>query len=189
MIERTSLVVASIFCSAFDGLANTGFSDPVPGEVFMPFSPFPQREKGRASPAFNYPHQLPVSGHRILVKDPWLQNSGRLEIVGSVLAAARIAHDLEAELGAFDDRAHARTLDCGDVDENVRTSIVGLDEAKATVCVKEFYGSSIHSDFLSIDIEFRHRQSTKRLSYIENEREDRSGRKTAPKQSSTSKFD
>jgi hypothetical protein len=71
------------------------------------------------------------------------------------------------------------------VDEHVRTAIVRLDEAEAAIGVKELYGSGacfvVHGDFLSIDIEPWHRQNAMCQSFIENEREDRSGRKNRAK--------
>jgi hypothetical protein len=50
----------------------------------------------------------------------------------------------------FSDGAHAGTLDGGDVDENVRSAVIGLDEAETFGGVEELYCSSCHDDFLSI---------------------------------------
>src|SRR5690606_19965049 len=55
--------------------------------------------------------------------------------------------DVEAELLALDNGRDAGTLDGGNVDEDVRTAIVGLDETIALGGIEEFHGASIHDDF------------------------------------------
>src|SRR5690606_28176379 len=64
-------------------------------------------------------------------------------------AGTAVLLDLEIDLLAFDQVRHASTLDCGDVDENVLTAIVGLDEAEALGGVKPLDRSSCHSSIPS----------------------------------------
>jgi hypothetical protein len=113
-----------------------------------------------------------------------------LQVLGSALAAAAVLDDLERDLLAFRDGAHAGTLDSGDVDENVRAAIVGSDEAVALGRVEELHGSGVHDDFLSIghSKKLAAPKHVKRFRSILRE-EDRRPRVTRQKVSSTSKID
>jgi hypothetical protein len=73
-----------------------------------------------------------------------------LQVLGRALAITVVLHDVEAELLALDEGAHAGPLDSGDVDEYVRLAIAEFDEAKAFGRIEELDSSSIHDDFLSI---------------------------------------
>jgi hypothetical protein len=69
-----------------------------------------------------------------------------LEVLGSHLASLGVANDIKAELLAFDDVVHAGPLDRGDVDENVRSALIGLDEAEALGAVEPLYSTCRHDD-------------------------------------------
>jgi hypothetical protein len=73
-----------------------------------------------------------------------------LKILSRALAATVVLDNVEAELLAFHDRAQTSAFDGGDVDENVRAAIVGLDEAEALGRIEELDGSDSHDDFLLI---------------------------------------
>ena len=77
-----------------------------------------------------------------------VRKSDGLQILGRALAGAFVLHDLEAELLAFDDGAEAGALHSRNMDENVRSAVVGLDEAEAFGRVEELDSSSNHDDFL-----------------------------------------
>jgi hypothetical protein len=77
-----------------------------------------------------------------------------LEIFRGAFARTGVTHDFERKLLAFDDGAHAGALNCGNVNEDVSRTAVGLDEAIALVHVKKFHCASIHDDFLSIGHKF-----------------------------------
>src|SRR5690606_18848716 len=51
--------------------------------------------------------------------------------------------DLEGDLLAVDQRTQARTLNCGDVDENVLRAVVRRDKSEAFGCIEEFYGAGL----------------------------------------------
>jgi hypothetical protein len=51
--------------------------------------------------------------------------------------------DVEADLLAVDERAQARSLDSGDVDENVLRAAIRRNEAEAFGCVEELYGTGL----------------------------------------------
>jgi hypothetical protein len=115
----------------------------------MCLSPLRLNEKGRANPAsytrFDGQCQY-IRGQRP-EKRSYLR---RLEVFGRALTVAIVLHDVEAELLALDERAHAGALDGGDVDEDVRLTATLLNEAKPFGRIEELYGSSSHDDFLSI---------------------------------------
>jgi hypothetical protein len=65
-------------------------------------------------------------------------------LVSGGLAGTAVLLDLEVDLLAFRQALHPGALDGGDVDENVRSAGVRLDEAKAFGGVEPLYGSSCH---------------------------------------------
>jgi len=73
-----------------------------------------------------------------------------LQVFCGVLARAVIPDNIKAQLLAFQDGAHASALDSRDMDEYVRSAIIGLDETEPFSCIKELYDSGSHDDFLSI---------------------------------------
>ena len=91
--------------------------------------------------------------------------SSGLQVFRGALAVALVLHELEAELLALDERVHAGALDGRHMDEHVRLSAALLDEAKSLGGIEELYDSSIHDDFLSIDIEVR-RLATRQTPYF-----------------------
>src|SRR5690606_10977198 len=105
--------------------------------------------------------------------------SGGQQILCSTPARAVVAHDLEGQLLALDDGAHAGPLHGGNVNEDVRAASVGLNEAEALGCVEELYGSGVHLRFLSIGKVIPSRATICNASwdYIEIEEEDRLRRK------------
>jgi hypothetical protein len=66
------------------------------------------------------------------------------EAAGRGLAGAAVLLDLEVDLLTFNEIRHASAFNSRDVDENVRTAGVGLDEAEALGSVEPFYGASRH---------------------------------------------
>jgi hypothetical protein len=68
--------------------------------------------------------------------------SGRLQIAGGLLAALR--DDFVADLLTFDQRAHASTLDRGDVHEHILRAVIRLDEAVAFLGIEELHSSGSH---------------------------------------------
>jgi len=67
-----------------------------------------------------------------------------LKLSGGGLAAPAVLLEFERDLLAFLQASEASALDRGDVDEDVIAALVGLDEAKAFLAVKPFYGSGSH---------------------------------------------
>jgi len=96
----------------------------------------------------------------------------RLEVVRGGLAGTAVLHNLEVDLLAFDESAHAGPLNGGDVDENVRSTGIRLNEAKTLGGVEELYSASSHDDFSLINRSVGIRQP-KPAVQIEIEREDR----------------
>jgi len=111
-----------------------------------------------------------------------------LQVLGCDLAVAGVANDVEAHLLAFDERAHARALDGGDVNENIRLAIVEHDEAKTLGGVEELNGSSVHDYSLSIGIECVAPGSVPDVELFEIEKENRRYAQSA-KTKFISKFD
>jgi len=81
-----------------------------------------------------------------VVKGEQVPILGSLEIAGRHLAGLRVALEIEAKLLAFDDFAHACTLDSRDVNERIRAAIVRLDEAEALGGIKPFNCASGHDE-------------------------------------------
>jgi len=77
-----------------------------------------------------------------------LQSLGSLKVVSCILAAAAVRDDVEADLLAVDERAHAGALNSGDVNEHIGVAVVGLNEAKTLGGIEELNGTSSHDDFL-----------------------------------------
>ena len=73
-----------------------------------------------------------------------------LEVRGGHLARALVRHEVELDLLAFRQVAHAGALDGADVDEGVLAAVVGLDETEALGGVKPFHGSHGHERTLSL---------------------------------------
>jgi hypothetical protein len=73
------------------------------------------------------------------------RKSGRFaQRSGSGFAGTAIPLDFEVDLLAFDEAVQASTLDGGNVDEDVLTAIIGLDEAEALGGVEPLDRSSCH---------------------------------------------
>ena len=70
-------------------------------------------------------------------------SAGDLEVYGLGALAAAVGFGVEADLLVFGQTRQARCLNSGDVDEDVRAAVVGLDEAKALISVEEFYSASL----------------------------------------------
>ena len=67
-----------------------------------------------------------------------------LKLSSGGLAAPAVLLEFEGDFLAFLQASKTSTLDRGDVDENVIAALVRLDEAKAFLAVKPFYGSGSH---------------------------------------------
>ncbi len=72
------------------------------------------------------------------------RSSGRLQIGRGGLAAAAVGLDVERQLLALDQRAHAGALDGGDVHEDVGAARILHDEALAFLGVEELDGTLSH---------------------------------------------
>ena len=72
-----------------------------------------------------------------------LKSAGDLQVYGLRALATAIGFGVEADLLVFGQTRQARCLNGGDMDEDVRAAIVGLDEAKALVGIEEFYSASL----------------------------------------------
>src|SRR3569833_1108376 len=81
--------------------------------------------------------------------------SDGLQVAG--LGAARIRLDVELDLLAFVQAAHAGRFDGGDMDEHVLAAVIGRDEAKTLGGIEELDGSDSHEIFL-----FSHRMTAVR---------------------------
>jgi hypothetical protein len=64
-----------------------------------------------------------------------------LELIGGGFAGAAVLGDLVAHLLAFAQIAETGALDSADVNENVRTAIIGLDESEALLTIEPFHSS------------------------------------------------
>jgi hypothetical protein len=73
-----------------------------------------------------------------------------LELIGGGLAAALVLRDLVAHLLAFAQITQAGALDRADMNENIRASRIGLDEAEALLTIEPFHGAGSH--FISPNI-------------------------------------
>jgi hypothetical protein len=87
---------------------------------------------------------------------PWSRAISATQLLGAeifsrVLAAAVIPHNVEGNLLPLDKAAETRTLHRTDVDENVRSTLIRLNESKALGGIEEFYNTGVHDDFLSIE--------------------------------------
>src|SRR3974390_3262293 len=71
--------------------------------------------------------------------------SDGLELAGGHLAAALVALDLVGDLLPFVDRTKARPFVRADVDEDVRTARVRLDEAEALGRIEPFHSAGSHN--------------------------------------------
>ena len=75
-----------------------------------------------------------------------------LQIAGRHLARLVVALEIEADLLAFNELAHAGALDGRDVDEGVSAAVVRLNEAEALGGIEPFYCASGHDEpFQSIE--------------------------------------
>src|SRR5690606_21653739 len=72
-----------------------------------------------------------------------LERSGGREVDGLGALAHAVRLDVEGDLLAVDEGAHARRLDGGDVDEHVLRAAVRRDEAEALGGVEEFHGAGL----------------------------------------------
>ncbi len=86
-----------------------------------------------------YVHKLVAMKHR---RDHVA--SDLFELIGRGLAGAAVLLDLVAHLLAFLQIAQAGALDGADMNENVRSAIIGLNEAKALLTVEPFHSSVSH---------------------------------------------
>jgi len=71
---------------------------------------------------------------------------GSLKLLGGHLAGPAVAGDLEAELLAFLQIAHASTLDCGDVNEHILAAVVRLNEAETLGGIEPFHDAGGHEE-------------------------------------------
>jgi hypothetical protein len=76
-------------------------------------------------------------------------SSFRAKIIGGVLAATLVAHDVEADFLAVRERMHSCALDSRDMDKHVGLPIAQFDESEALLRIEELHGTSIQVDFLS----------------------------------------
>src|SRR6056297_272400 len=102
------------------------------------------RRRGRGTGGRPPPAPLPSGQREIGRRLPSV--AARLEVVGDLLVVG--------------EAGQARALDGGDVDEDVLTALIGLDEAKALGGVEPFHGASSHS-VVSCDV-CRSRNATAR---------------------------
>lgn len=97
---------------------------------------------------------LSSSSRRQVPVHPWSPAGDkflcRLQVLGSVLARLRVAHDFEAELLALDNGVQSRAFHGGNVNEHIRLAVLGSNEAEALGTIEEFYCSCGHDVFLSI---------------------------------------
>ena len=66
------------------------------------------------------------------------------QVVGGGFAGPLVLDDLVVDLLTLIEAVQTRALYGGDVDEDVRPTFVGLDEAIALLAVEPFYGASCH---------------------------------------------
>jgi hypothetical protein len=103
-----------------------------------------KQEKGRRE-------RRPFAYRRIATESSGDQRvSDFLELIGGGLAGALVLGDLVAHLLAFAQIAQAGALDRADMNENVRATIIGLDEAEAFLTIEPFHNSGSH--FISPNI-------------------------------------
>jgi hypothetical protein len=69
-----------------------------------------------------------------------------LELLSGHLAGPAVASDLEAELLAFLQIAHASALDRGDVDKHILAAVVRLNEAETLGGIEPFYDAGGHEE-------------------------------------------
>src|SRR4051794_10512401 len=86
---------------------------------------------GRAPAAASAGAPRPGDGPAAWGSGPSRTLSGGLQVLGRALAALGVALLLVGDLPPLAQRVHAGALDGGDVDEDVRAAVVGLDEAVA----------------------------------------------------------
>src|SRR5262245_20238858 len=72
------------------------------------------------------------------------QTLGLLQVRGGILAAAAVGLDVEADLLAFDEAAHAGALERGRMNEDVLAAVVRLNETKALLAVIKLHGTRSH---------------------------------------------
>lgn len=83
--------------------------------------------------------------------------SGRLKILSGALVGATVLNDVVTDLLPVHERAHAGALNGRNMNENVHTAIVGLNEAKAFGRVEPLHGASVHNEFpFSESLDFPH---------------------------------
>jgi hypothetical protein len=82
--------------------------------------------------------------HVVIAMTTVSRASQRLQLVGRHLAALAVLDELEAHLLAFVQRVQTGTLHRADMNENVRSTIIRFDEAKAPSRIEEFYSSGRH---------------------------------------------
>lgn len=72
--------------------------------------------------------------------------SDQLQLIGRLLAGPFVLSKLVADLLAFVQITDASAFNCADMDENVLSAIIRLNEAEAFLRIKPFYGAGAHGD-------------------------------------------
>lgn len=72
--------------------------------------------------------------------------SDQLQLIGRLLAGPFVLGELVADLLTFVQIADTSAFYSADMDENILTAIVRLNEAKAFLRIKPFYGAGAHGD-------------------------------------------
>jgi hypothetical protein len=60
-------------------------------------------------------------------------------------ASLAIGDDLERDLLPLSQSFHAGAFHCGDMNEDIRVSIIRLNKAEALLAIKPLHGSSVHA--------------------------------------------
>lgn len=98
--------------------------------------------------------------------DPFLALLERLEVC-SAAAAVAAGFDVEADLLAFNETAHAGAIKRADVNENVLAAIFRSDEAKTLLAIVEFYGTCSHDRNSQVEMPCRNMRTRSSIEILE----------------------
>jgi len=158
--RATSLVVEALSrAETFSGLKNAGlvmvmmivfrsaaWMYPSGRRLIQAGKGRPENKRPGASPTFH-------SHSALLPVHPWsaqrMKSLSCPKIFGRAFAGLAVLDNLVGDLLAIRERTHSGALDSRRMHENVRATVVRLDEAEALGGVEPFYSTSIHDDFLS----------------------------------------
>ena len=72
------------------------------------------------------------------------RKSRRLQIASRGLAGTTVGFDIEADLLAFDEAAHASALNRAYVNENILAAVIRLNKSIAFLVIEEFHSTYLH---------------------------------------------